>query len=68
MPEDFHARSLLSVKSVKSPKTCRLVADETPRRTGEKTSGTQGMQWNVLFENWVGGEENKRQERRGGVR
>ena len=30
MPEDFHARSLLSVKSVKSPKTCRPVADETP--------------------------------------
>ena len=32
MPEDFHARSLLSVKSVKSPKTCRptklLVARE----------------------------------------
>ena len=36
MPEDFHARSLLSVKSVKSPKTCRPVADETPRRTREK--------------------------------
>ena len=55
MPEDFHAWSLLSVKSVKSPKTCRPVADETPRRTREKTSGTQGMQWNVLFENWGGG-------------
>ena len=40
MPEDFHARSLLSVKSVKSPKTCRPVADETPRRTREKTTGT----------------------------
>ena len=66
MPEDFHAWSLLSVKSVKSPKTCRPVADETPRRTREKTSGTQGMQWTVLFENWGG--ENKRQERRGGVR
>ena len=39
MPEDFHARSLLSVKSVKSPKTCRPVADKTPRRTREGGGG-----------------------------
>ena len=25
------------------PKTCRPVADEAPRRTREKTSGTQGI-------------------------
>lgn len=64
MPEDFHARSLLSAKSVKSPKTCRPgVADETPRRMGEKTSGTQGMQWSVLFEKWGGKRIN---DKRGG--
>ena len=63
MLEDFYARSLLSVKSVKSPKTCRPVADETPRRTREKTSGTQGMQWNVVFEKWGGERIN---DKRGG--
>ena len=30
------------------PKTCRPVADEAPRRTREKTSGTQGV-WNSLI-------------------
>ena len=63
MLEDFYARSLLSVKSVKSPKTCRPVADKTPRRTREKTSGTQGMQWNVVFEKWGGERIN---DKRGG--
>ena len=42
-PEAFHARFPVSVK------TCRPVADEAPRRTREKTSGTQGIGDRILY-------------------
>ena len=39
----FHARFPVSVK------TCGPVADEVPRRTREKTSGTQGIGDRILY-------------------
>ena len=43
VPEAFHARFPVSVKSYKVTRSClRSAADEAPRRTREKTSGTQG--------------------------
>ena len=47
VPKAFHARFPVSVKSYKvtrgfDSKTSRPAADEAPRRTREKTSGTQG--------------------------
>ena len=46
VPEAFHARFPVSplVSSRQRPKTCRPAADEAPRHTGEKTSGTQGRE------------------------
>ena len=46
VPEAFHARFPVSplVSSRQRPKTCRPAADEAPRHTAEKTSGTQGRE------------------------
>ena len=46
VPEAFHGRFPVSplVSSRQRPKTCRPAADEAPRHTGEKTSGTQGRE------------------------
>ena len=60
VPEAFHARFPVSVKSLKwlRPKTCRPAADESSsalHRTREKTSGTQGTGYPHFFVVWLVG-------------